>query len=97
MEPRFEWDRDKENENLRKHGVSFGEASTVFRDALASAVPDLEHSEQEDRWITVGLSEQGRLVRVVHVDIEEDGALTIRIISARPADRRERNAYEQGE
>jgi uncharacterized protein len=97
MEPRFEWDPDKAEENRRKHGVSFEEASTVFRNPLASAVPDLEHSEHEERWVTIGTSSRGRLIRVVHVDTEEDAALTIRIISARRPDRRERNAYEQGE
>ncbi len=69
----------------------------MFRDPLASAVPDLEHAEREERWVTIGLSSQGRLVRVVHVDTEGDEALTIRIISARLPNRRERNAYEQGE
>jgi uncharacterized DUF497 family protein len=97
MDPRFEWDRDKARENLPKHGVSFEEASTVFRDPLARAVPDLGHSAQEERWVTIGFSNQGRLVRVVHVDIEADEELTIRIISARLPNRRERNAYEQGE
>jgi uncharacterized DUF497 family protein len=79
MDPRFEWDRDKARENLPKHGVSFEEASTVFRE------------------VTIGFSNQGRLVGVVHVDIEADEELTIRIISARLPNRRERNAYEQGE
>lgn len=97
MELRFDWDPDKAADNPRKHGVSFEEASTVFGDPLSSAVPDLEHSEHEDRWVTMGMSVQGRLLRVVHVDKEEDDALTIRVISARLANRRERNAYEQSE
>ncbi len=90
MTPRFTWDRNKREENLRKHGVSCEEASSVFRDPLRRAVPDVEHSEREERWVTVGLSDQGRLLGVVHIDIEKDEALTIRIISARPLSRRER-------
>ena len=86
----FEWDPDKARTNLRKHGVAFREGATVFRDLLSITVYDPDHSEEEDRFITVGPSVAGRLLIVAHTD---RGART-RIISAREVTRAEREAYE---
>ena len=87
----FEWDDRKARTNLKKHGVSFVEASSVFGDPLAVTIPDPLHSEEEDRFITLGESGRGRLLVVVFTDRGEK----IRIISARPATRRERQSHEQ--
>lgn len=87
----FTWDRDKAAANLRKHGVSFEEASTTFGDPLSITVNDPKHSEDESRFVLVGQSFQGRLLVVVHS--EREGS--IRIISVREATRRERREYEQ--
>ncbi len=92
MEFQFEWDEDKAPENLRKHGVSFEEAETVFYDRLSVTVSDEEHSTYEVRYLQVGLSDQGRVLLVVHT-LRED---IIRIISARQATARERKHYEEG-
>jgi hypothetical protein len=86
----FEWDPAKARTNLRKHGVAFREAATVFRDALSITVYDPDHSEEEDRFITVGTSVAGRFLIVAHAD---RGTQT-RIISARVLTRAEREAYE---
>jgi uncharacterized protein len=88
---RFEWDEDKAAANLAKHGVSFNEAATVFSDALGWTYPDREHSVGEDRWITVGLSEEHRILVVAH----SEETSTIRIISARQATRKEQKFYEE--
>ncbi|HXQ23989.1 MAG TPA: BrnT family toxin [Candidatus Acidoferrales bacterium] len=87
---RFEWHRAKAEENLRKHGVSFDEAVTVFYDALSATFDDEEHSADEARLITVGYSARGRLLVLAHT---ERGA-RVRIISARRATARERNRHE---
>jgi uncharacterized DUF497 family protein len=86
----FEWDARKAARNLRKHGVSFGEASTVIGDPLSRTIPDPLHSGREDRWVTLGMSSRGRKLVVV---LTERGD-RIRIISARKATRRERRNYE---
>lgn len=88
---RFEWDSVKARSNLRKHEVSFEEAASVFYDPLAATGADPDHSEDEDRWVTFGMSSQGRLLVVAHA--ERNGV--IRIISARTATRPERHIYEQ--
>ena len=64
----FEWDRDKNEGNLRKHGVGFAEASSVFGDPLADTISDDMHSEGEERFFTVGLSKRSRLLAVSHLD-----------------------------
>lgn len=87
----FEWDPAKEARNRRKHGVSFAEAATVFDDPLSKTFPDLDHSEQEERYLTLGVSESGRILVIAHL---EEGD-TIRIINARQATRRERRFYEE--
>jgi uncharacterized protein len=88
----FEWDASKAKLNLRKHGVSFEEASTVFLDSLARTIHDRLHSEEEDRFVNLGESQLRRLLVVVFTDRGD----RIRIISARVATRRERRDYEQG-
>jgi uncharacterized DUF497 family protein len=93
MPIKFDWDPRKARRNLRKHGVDFDEASTVFADTLSITIPDPDHSEDEERWVTMGLSNRQRLLVVVHTEEEE----TIRIINARTADRLERRKYEEGD
>lgn len=90
---RFEWDPEKAASNLVKHGVSFEEASTVFGDSLATTVPDPDHSTSEERWLTTGLSSQGRLLIVWHTNRES----ALRIIGARQAAPSERRTYESRE
>lgn len=89
----FEWDKRKAKNNLSKHKVSFEEASTIFGDPLSITIDDPLHSSQdEQRFITIGLSYRGKILVVVHCDKRD----TIRIISARTATRKERKAYEEG-
>ena len=87
----FEWDPKKAAQNLRKHGVSFHEAATVFGDLLSTTVADPDHSVNEERYITVGMSDRRRLVIVAHTARGE----RIRIISARELTRTEREVYEE--
>jgi uncharacterized DUF497 family protein len=87
---RFEWDPAKASVNLAKHVASFDEASTVFGDPLAGTVVDPLHSADEERFVTIGNSNARHLLVVIHTD--SNGA--VRIISARPATRRERIRYE---
>jgi len=87
----FEWDPRKAEINLRKHGVSFTEAGTVFGDDLAITVPDPDHSDDEDRFITLGWSNRRRLLMVSHTDRGDH----IRIISARELTNAERKEYEE--
>jgi uncharacterized protein len=91
MSIKFEWDPRKARRNLRTHGIDFTEASTVFADTLSITIPDPDHSEDEERWVTIVVSNRQRLLVVVHTEEEE----TIRIISARTADRLERRKYEE--
>ena len=87
----FEWDPAKEAENASKHGVSFGEAMTVFGDPLEITIGDPDHSAGEFRFVSMGLSEQGRILIVAYT--ERQGHRT-RIISARTATPKERRQYE---
>jgi len=91
MIPDFEWDPRKAASNLTKHGVSFVEAVTVFRDPQARIVPDPRHSVGEERLAILGQSERGRLLSVMFTE----RGTRIRLISARKATRRERNDYEE--
>lgn len=91
----FEWDETKARQNLRKHRVGFDEAKTVFNDALLVSFPDEHHSEDEQRLISVGASNDNRILLVVHTEIETDAAVLIRIISARKATASERKVYEE--
>ena len=90
-ELRFEWDEAKNAENLRKHGLSFQEGMTVFYDENALLIGDPDHSQDEDRFLLLGLSIRLRTLVVCHCYRESQGA--IRIISARRADRSEREHY----
>ena len=89
---RFEWDRAEAAQNIAKHAVSFEEATTALRDPLSTTGVDPDHSIDEERFITFGVSTSGRLLIVSHTDRED----IIRIISAREATRRERTIYEEG-
>ncbi|MCA1612979.1 MAG: BrnT family toxin [Acidobacteria bacterium] len=91
MSQTFEWDEEKADRNLSKHGVSFAEGSTVFADPLSLTIPDPLHSADEERFVTLGLSYRERWVAVVYVERGE----RVRIISARPATPRERKDYEE--
>jgi uncharacterized DUF497 family protein len=90
---RFEWDPAKNALNRRKHGVSFGEATTVFADETALLIDDPDHSDAEDRFVLLGLSSRLRVLVVVHCYRADDAV--IRLISARKADRQERARYAQ--
>jgi uncharacterized DUF497 family protein len=89
---KFEWDDTKARANLAKHGVSFEEATSVFGDPLALTFPDPDHSVDEKRWLTFGVSQIDRLLVVAHTE----RGRSIRIISARKATRHEREIYEHG-
>jgi uncharacterized protein len=89
---KFEWDDQKAEGNLLKHGVSFDEAVSVFGDGLALTFADIDHSAAEDRSRTYGISNKARLLVVVHTE-RRNG---IRIISARKATRYEKSIYKNG-
>jgi len=97
-EVKFTWDEEKAKANVRKHGVSFEEASSVFADENARLKHDPEHSDEEDRFIILGFSSSLRILVVCHVYRQNDQ--DIRIISARKATGNERTqygrAYEKG-
>jgi hypothetical protein len=87
---KFEWDQQKATSNLKKHGVSFDEAVSVFADSLALTFADTDHFESEERSRTYGVSSKGRLLVVVHTERRNN----LRIISARKATRYEKSIYE---
>ena len=89
---KFEWDKTKAKSNVRKHKVSFEEAATALSDLMSATGSDPDHSDSEERYVTFGVSERGRLLVVSHTDEGE----TIRIISARIASKGERKIYEEG-
>lgn len=91
MSLKFEWDEDKAKANLRKHKVSFHEATTVFHDLYIATMPDPDHSESEPRYIVIGHSANNRLLVVVYTERDE----VTRIISGRTATAQERKAYEE--
>lgn len=88
---KFQWDPKKAASNLRKHGVSFDEATSVFDDLLATVYEDPDHSVREKRYLTIGSSAQGRLLHIAFADRGE----RIRIINARKVTRKERELYEE--
>jgi len=88
----FEWDAGKAAENIRKHGVSFDEALSVFMDVLSLTILDPDHSDSELRWLQLGNSSRGRLLVVSFTESPD----CIRIISSRLASRAERYHYEEG-
>lgn len=89
----WQWDPNKANLNIQKHGVSFEEAVTVFGDPLAVTIDDPDHSIGEARFVTIGFSNLQRLLVVCHTEREQK----VRLISARLATRRERRTYESGD
>ena len=89
----FEWNREKARKNLIKHKVSFDEAATVFGDPLAITIDDPDHSQEEQRFLTTGMTKRQRLIIVAHTDREG----RVRIINAREVTPTERNQYESRE
>lgn len=89
----FEWDPEKAAANVKRRRISFSEAASVLEDPLSTTFPDEAHSEEEMRFLTIGVSHRGRVLVVAHTERDD----TIRIISVRRATRREREFYEQGE
>ena len=90
----FDWDENKAAANLRKHGVSFEIASTVLKDPRILTVADVEHSESEDRWISIGMASNGALLSIVYLWSETDPlTIKIRLISARQATAPETRQY----
>ena len=94
MNDNFEWDKNKNLSNIRKHGVSFPEAETVFLDDRAIVIPDPDHSYNEERFIITGYSAESRILTVCHCE-RRDGDVT-RIISARKATNKEKQQYFGG-
>lgn len=88
----FEWDPKKATANRRKHGVTFEEDTSALRDVFSATAHDPDHSDDEERFVTFGISSQGRLLTVSHTDRGN----AIRIISARLATNIERQIYEEG-
>jgi uncharacterized protein len=88
---KFDWDERKNLSNQKKHGISFNEAQTVFSDEFGRLIADPDHSNDEDRFILMGMSSRSRLLIVCHCERDKD---TIRIISARKAEKFERKQYE---
>lgn len=87
----IEWDPVKATKNVRKHRVSFHEATTVLEDPLSTTFPDPDHSVSEKRYVTIGQSSSGRILVVAHADRRD----AIRLITARRATRSERKFYEE--
>jgi len=98
MQYNFEWDRNKAHTNQRKHGVTFEEATEVFNDPMALTVFDDESSsDTEDRWVTLGQIKGQHYLVVAHTyNNPNEGSVTIRLISARPATKNEIKQYKQG-
>ena len=96
MQYNFEWDPDKAKVNWKKHKVRFEHSATVFRDPKALTLYDDEHSEKEDRWVTLGLASTGALMVVHHTFNQlSDGSVNIRIISSRKAIKREKQQFQE--
>jgi len=91
---KFDWDRTKNLMNINKHGISFKEAATIFQDKNSIELDDLEHSQDEDRFLIIGESRRFRLIVVCHCYREND--TIIRIISAREANKEEAKLYGGG-
>jgi len=92
MKLTFEWDESKARINLSKHSVGFDEGKTIFNDPFLLTFPDMDSSVEEERYISIGLSDRGRILVLIHADRQG----TIRIISCRKATTRERRYYEEG-
>ena len=97
MNYNFEWDTNKARANLSKHKISFEGATSVFRDENAISISDVEHSYDEERWLTIGMDEVTRTLVVIHTYISVDeNNCNIRIISARKATKKEQQIYNEG-
>ena len=95
MNYNFEWNPDKAKKNLSKHKVSFELAATIFLDPNALSIHDLDHSEIEDRWITMGISRNRNILTIIHTFNEiDDSNIGIRIISARKSIKNEIKHYQ---
>ena len=95
MNYNFEWDPHKARFNYRKHEVRFEKAATIFRDPRALTIFDPDHSDHEDRWITMGISKTGRLLIVCHTFQElNNDSVSIRIFSSRKATKKESSLYK---
>lgn len=93
---RFEWGELKNKANIKKHGIAFTEAEEIFDDPFQINVLDKRFSYSEERWITLGVSQKGKLIVVGHLyDILPDGEEIIRIITARAATKKEKERYEK--
>ncbi|MBJ6609187.1 MAG: BrnT family toxin [Candidatus Thiothrix moscowensis] len=94
----FEWNPIKAETNRRKHGIGFEQAAEVFLDPLQMTLFDDSHSDDEERWLTLGKTRKSGLLVVVHtlVEYHDNQTITVRIISARPATRHEQQQYEAG-
>ena len=92
---KFEWDRKKETINIKKHGVTFEQASYVFADPFALNRYNEEHSEDEERWILLGKSLNQTILLVAHTFRDNDGKEFVRIISARKATKKEEKSYQE--
>ncbi|CAA6808033.1 MAG: Unknown protein [uncultured Sulfurovum sp.] len=97
MNYNFEWDINKARTNLTKHKISFEGATSVFKDKQAISISDEEHSNNEERWLTIGMDEVTRTLVVIHtyISINENNA-NIRLISARKATKKEQQIYKEG-
>ncbi len=93
MEISFEWDPSKNTGNIKKHGISFDEAKSTFHDVHARLIADPDHSDEEERFILLGFSERLRILVVSHC--YRKGSSTIRIISARKANKNEKKLYKE--
>ena len=91
----FDWDEDKARRNRSKHKITFDEARTVFGDPFLVTFPDDYHSQDEERFISLGTSSKNRVILVVHTEEAEDDAVVIRFINARKATPAEREIYEK--
>jgi len=97
MNYNFAWDVNKARTNLSKHKISFESATSVFRDEQSISIADDEHSDSEERWLTIGMDEITRTLVVIHTFISLDSDnCNIRLISARKATKKEQEIYRKG-
>jgi len=92
---KYEWNEDKNKLNQEKHGISFEEAKEVFKDALQISKLDHRFNDFEERWITIGTTSKQKILVVANLFFTEEGEEIIRIISARKANKKERESYEK--
>jgi uncharacterized protein len=91
----FEWDEVKAAANARKHGVSFDLARTIFNDSRLVTTADIEHSQEEDRWLSIGCASNGMMLSAVYLWLEDAGTVRVRIISVRKATQTEIVQYRE--